>query len=1060
MDWKFKSEPSVFELSKYIEAQDLDSILNYECLLHEIKSENYELINYLSKDDNLKKIISYIIEENDDKNNYDRYYRFPYKCHQIISSENKIITDSIVYNNNIMKYFWSFILNKNQLNEVLAGYFSRCAIAIYNKNSKEVVNFLKKKKELYLKGFLYHFYSRNITELFKVLLFVKIPYLTIFENKNIIYLILSNLNGNFSDNKYIISDREDNIACLIRDLFVRKTEIYYFNYFIIDLSSQISFLYLIKCVFSECTYTVSAAITIISDLLHYTVLAKSYNQIDFYECLDIYNKEEEAKKNEELKELEILQKKKETKKKKKKRKSIKLLEGNIFVSKTHLTSNQGYQTIGEDNLFLQNSNIDTNSDFPTIETVQNEDEENEEKYEKVKREIEKIEIEQRDDINKDTQLNHISKKIKEEKNIQTQITSNEDANENLTTSNFSNQNILTDDLENSNHLIYTDQINTDIKIGKNINFIDNLDNNQNINYNDLKNERYNSDGFSFASDFSSDYSTNDDNIEHLKKIKFDEVLNKMKNIATLKKVSQCQSEYKMSKEAEVGTEVGTEAEAEAGALSWNSISQNDQISQKNQKNAQNLQSLQSLQSESPCSGTTNNANNMYNEMAVETNRMEIIGIETGQEYTQNDQASTTLQNNSNHVKTTFNIFQKEEREPTITLEKWVEYLENTLFIDICFLRYIKDIMNVYIKNIKKNKDKNILGFTTLEIIQLIKTLIKTKSKNILTEIIDEGFFDISIDIFFKFKWNNLLHISVCDLLQTIIFKENEYSYVLYYILALTTFLPKCLRYFDVVRRCRNIKKKKKKKKLEALIDCGYKAHLLHICQILSNKSLEIKWLSNFLVTVSGWNDIIIEELNHYSLYFNDSNYINDKKIEDTNQTQLLQNNNHDISQSDDYNKIQNSENNNLLIHPQNIQISKDIENPQFSSEILDNSIIPNDPNSQNDSTSQNDPASQNSQNSQNDQNYQNYQNDPNYQNDQNSSDINFSNYSNVIDILFDENKNVYPKYEDEFQDNKNSFNFENYNQFASIDNNQNSNANFVENKNSYLYEDNTNEQNG
>ncbi|SBS81265.1 hypothetical protein, conserved [Plasmodium ovale curtisi] len=292
--WKFKNDTSAFEVNRFIQENDLEGALNYEGLLHEIKSENYDLLNFLSREQNLKKMLSYIIEESEEKNNYDKSYKYPYKCHQILSTENKLITDSIVYNNKLMKYFWKFILKKEQLNEVLAGYFSRCAISIYNKNTKEVVNFLKKKKNLYLKGFLFHFYSRNITELFKVLLFVKIPYLCIFDNKNIIFYILSNLNGNFCKNMYITSDREDNITCLIRDIFVRKTEIYYFNYFLIDLSSQLSFSYLIKCVFSKCPYTISAAITIISDLLN------------------------------EMGELKIIKKKKKKNKKKKKKKKKKI----------------------------------------------------------------------------------------------------------------------------------------------------------------------------------------------------------------------------------------------------------------------------------------------------------------------------------------------------------------------------------------------------------------------------------------------------------------------------------------------------------------------------------------------------------------------------------------------------------------------------------------------------------------------------------------------------------------------------------------------------------------
>ncbi|ETW57454.1 hypothetical protein PFUGPA_00528 [Plasmodium falciparum Palo Alto/Uganda] len=313
--WRLKNNDMSLELIKYIEEDDIKNILNYEGLLQEIKSENFDLLKYLVKEENLMKILCYIIEESDESTDYDKSYKFPYKCHQIICCENKLIIDSIVYNDKVMKYFWGFLLNKKQLNEVLSGYFSRCAISIYNKNTKEVVNFLRAKKELYLKAFLYHFYSRNITELFKVLLFVKVPYLSIFDIKNIIFYILSNLNGDFVNHNYITCDKEDNITCLIRDMFVRKSEIYYFNYFLVDLSSQLSFTYLTKCIFSQSSSTISAAITIISDLIHYTVLSKSYNNIDFYECLDIYNKEREFRK----KEIEHLRKKKQTDKRRRER---------------------------------------------------------------------------------------------------------------------------------------------------------------------------------------------------------------------------------------------------------------------------------------------------------------------------------------------------------------------------------------------------------------------------------------------------------------------------------------------------------------------------------------------------------------------------------------------------------------------------------------------------------------------------------------------------------------------------------------------------------------------
>ncbi|ETW20325.1 hypothetical protein PFFVO_00801 [Plasmodium falciparum Vietnam Oak-Knoll (FVO)] len=55
--WRLKNNDMSLELIKYIEEDDIKNILNYEGLLQEIKSENFDLLKYLVKEENLMKIM-------------------------------------------------------------------------------------------------------------------------------------------------------------------------------------------------------------------------------------------------------------------------------------------------------------------------------------------------------------------------------------------------------------------------------------------------------------------------------------------------------------------------------------------------------------------------------------------------------------------------------------------------------------------------------------------------------------------------------------------------------------------------------------------------------------------------------------------------------------------------------------------------------------------------------------------------------------------------------------------------------------------------------------------
>ncbi|PHJ19266.1 sit4 phosphatase-associated protein [Cystoisospora suis] len=91
---------------------------------------------------------------------------------------------------------------------------------------------------------------------------------------------------------------------------------------------------------------------------------------------------------------------------------------------------------------------------------------------------------------------------------------------------------------------------------------------------------------------------------------------------------------------------------------------------------------------------------------------------------------------------------------------------------------------------------------TLELLTLIKTLLKTNAKKTVKLLLNLGVLDLGVELLFRHPWNSLLHLTVADMLQSLLHRVHEFPEVLSLILLNTRFLPLLFQHFQRKREMR------------------------------------------------------------------------------------------------------------------------------------------------------------------------------------------------------------------------------------------------------------------
>lgn len=131
----------------------------------------------------------------------------------------------------------------------------------------------------------------------------------------------------------------------------------------------------------------------------------------------------------------------------------------------------------------------------------------------------------------------------------------------------------------------------------------------------------------------------------------------------------------------------------------------------------------------------------------------------------------------------------------------------------------------------------VFGSTRMKILEFITTAMMCGYNEISTQLHIEGFFEITIDLFFVYKWNNFLHNHVDQILITL-FSSGDTGMILA-VLESSQLPHRIIKQF-----------------MEA--DIGYRGHLVNIVREMIKLSSEYVAIRDYLLSIPGWADFLDE----------------------------------------------------------------------------------------------------------------------------------------------------------------------------------------------------------
>ncbi|RHY79351.1 hypothetical protein DYB26_010312, partial [Aphanomyces astaci] len=162
-------------LSDLLDKEDytLEQVLEEDELIQEVKSRNVKLLQFLSKEETVRKLVYYVTRKAEDGDGDMIAIKYPFMSCEVLCCDIMCITETLstASNGAIVEDLFGLLSQPAPLNSRLAGYFEKVILSLLMiRKPQEVTELINKNADTLLDGFVTHSISYSIAEMFKRLM--------------------------------------------------------------------------------------------------------------------------------------------------------------------------------------------------------------------------------------------------------------------------------------------------------------------------------------------------------------------------------------------------------------------------------------------------------------------------------------------------------------------------------------------------------------------------------------------------------------------------------------------------------------------------------------------------------------------------------------------------------------------------------------------------------------------------------------------------------------------------------------------------------------------------
>ncbi|KAH9317990.1 hypothetical protein KI387_019759, partial [Taxus chinensis] len=150
MFWRMTgfSTPSAVDSLLNKETCTLEDLFDEEEIIQECKGLNNRLINFLRDKERVQHMLQYIVEEPPEDAESRRCFRFPFIACEIFSCEIDAILKTLIEDEELMNFLFSFLESDRPHRTLLAGYFSKVVISLLLRKTIATMRYIQAHQEI------------------------------------------------------------------------------------------------------------------------------------------------------------------------------------------------------------------------------------------------------------------------------------------------------------------------------------------------------------------------------------------------------------------------------------------------------------------------------------------------------------------------------------------------------------------------------------------------------------------------------------------------------------------------------------------------------------------------------------------------------------------------------------------------------------------------------------------------------------------------------------------------------------------------------------------------